>query len=59
MCFHSWIRSNRLVYDYFDYSGFHIGLFECKCEKCGKRANKKYLLPQGLLCGANMRGGSQ
>lgn len=59
LCIHKWKRSNKLVHHYFDYSGFHVGVFECKCEKCGIKANKKFLLPQGILCRADMRGGSQ
>lgn len=30
-------------YDYFDYSGFHVGVFLCRCKKCGKKRERKFL----------------
>ena len=40
-CFHEWDKL-RFLYDYIDYSGFHVGVFECKCKKCGKIRNRKF-----------------
>lgn len=40
-CVHDWQRQ-YLVSEYFDYSGFKVGIFKCKCRKCGKVKNKKY-----------------
>lgn len=28
---------------YFDYTGFQVGIFRCKCSKCGKIKYKKYI----------------
>lgn len=35
--------SDKPLYDYFDYSGFHVGVFICKCKKCGKKKERKFL----------------
>lgn len=40
-CIHEWEKQD-LVSEYFDYSGFKVGIFNCKCRKCGKVKNKKY-----------------
>ena len=29
-------------YDYWDYSGIHVGVFKCQCKKCGKIRKKKF-----------------
>lgn len=40
-CIHQWVK-NRFVYSYIDPSGYRIGVFECKCEICGKTCLRKY-----------------
>ena len=40
-CFHEWEKL-RFLHDYFDYSGFRVGVFECKCKKCGKIKRRKF-----------------
>jgi len=43
LCIHDWKRlKDEPEYDYFDDSGVKIGVFACKCVKCGKRMNRKY-----------------
>ena len=32
----------KLIKEYYDYSGFKVGIFECKCIKCGYKENRKY-----------------
>lgn len=32
----------KFVYDYYDYFGWHVSVFECKCTKCGKIKRKKF-----------------
>ena len=40
---HEWIKiEEKPFYDYWDYSGYHVGVFRCKCKKCGKLRNKKF-----------------
>ena len=41
LCIHEW-EKQELVHEYYDYSGFAIGVFRCKCKKCGKVKNKKF-----------------
>lgn len=42
-CNHEWEKlSNKPTTTYLDYSGFKIGIFLCKCKKCGKIRQKKY-----------------
>ena len=28
---------------YFDYTGFKVGVFKCRCSKCGKIKYKKFI----------------
>lgn len=43
-CNHEWIKqTNEPIADYFDYDGWHVGVFVCKCSKCGKIKKRKYL----------------
>lgn len=40
-CIHEWIRDS--VYDsYYDYSGYQVVKYHCKCQKCGKMKIRKY-----------------
>lgn len=40
---HKWIKITEIPkYEYWDYSGFHVGVFECECLKCGKTKMRKY-----------------
>ncbi|MFR1346920.1 MAG: hypothetical protein ACLSBC_12970 [[Clostridium] scindens] len=32
----------KLIREYYDYSGFRVGVFKCRCKKCGKECYKKY-----------------
>ena len=42
-CIHEWIKQEEQPHkDYYDYSGYHVGVFKCKCNKCGKIRNIKY-----------------
>lgn len=42
-CSHEWKKlTAKPFYDYYDYCGFHVGVFKCQCEKCGKIRKKKY-----------------
>ena len=41
LCLHEWAKIKKL-YDYWDYSGFHVGVFKCRCKKCGKEKNRKF-----------------
>ena len=42
-CIHKWHRiTDKPIYDYFDYSGFHVCVFLCKCSLCGKVRKKKF-----------------
>lgn len=42
-CFHSWEKTESWpIRTYFDYFGFKVSLFPCKCKKCGKRKVKKF-----------------
>lgn len=27
---------------YYDYTGFKVGVFKCRCTKCGKISNRKF-----------------
>ena len=40
--FHKWFV-NKFLYSYYDYSGCQVEVYECKCLKCGKVKNKKYM----------------
>ena len=41
LCIHEW-EKKKFVDEYHDYGGFKVGLFRCKCKKCGKIKLKKY-----------------
>ena len=42
-CIHEWIKlESKPHFTYWDYSGYHVGIFHCKCKKCGKIKAKKY-----------------
>lgn len=45
MCiFHDWVKIEKEPHEiYFDYSGNRVGIFRCRCKKCGKIRNKKFL----------------
>lgn len=36
------IVDDKPIYAYYDYSGFHVGVFRCKCKKCGREMGRKY-----------------
>lgn len=40
-CEHKW-NPEVEIDSYYDYSGFKVRVFECKCSKCGKRKTRKY-----------------
>lgn len=43
LCIHEWCKmTDKPIYDYWDYSGNHVGVFLCKCKKCGKERKKKF-----------------
>lgn len=42
ICVHKWIKK-KFIYSYIDYSGYKVGVFDCVCEKCGKRKAQKYI----------------
>lgn len=45
LCIHEWYKiTDKPIYDYFDFSGFHVGVFLCKCNLCGKNSKKEVLL---------------
>ena len=53
LCLHEYEKvSDKPTYDYFDYSGFHVGVFLCQCKKCGKEKERKFLADRqiGELC---------
>lgn len=40
-CIHEWIKlESKPHFTYWDYDGYHVGIFRCKCKKCGKIKNK-------------------
>lgn len=40
---HEWVRlSDKPLRDYWDWSGFHVYVFKCRCKKCGKERERKY-----------------
>lgn len=42
-CIHEWHKTtDKPIYDYFDYSGYRVGVFLCKCNMCGKIRKKKF-----------------
>lgn len=41
LCNHEW-KKLKFLYDYWDYSGWHVGVFEVECQKCGLRTRRKY-----------------
>ena len=41
LCVHEW-SPEKEVGRYYDYSGFTVREFECRCKKCGKRKKRKY-----------------
>lgn len=40
-CNHLWVK-DRMIKNYYDYSGYKVGIFSCHCEKCKKEKIKKY-----------------
>ena len=43
-CVHEWYKiTGNPIYDYWDYSGYHVGVFLCKCKLCGKERKKKFI----------------
>lgn len=38
---HNW-QKVKLVKEYYDYSGYRVGVFQCKCNNCGKIKNRKF-----------------
>lgn len=44
MCWHKWIKIERNPHkEYYDYSGFRVGVFRCYCTKCGKIKDRKFM----------------
>ena len=42
-CTHEWVKITKdPSYSYWDYSGFHVGVFLCICKRCGKKRKRKY-----------------
>lgn len=41
LCNHKW-KKEEFVRSYRDYSGFRVGVFRCKCKKCGLVEIRKY-----------------
>ena len=41
ICDHKW-STEKEIEQYWDYSGFKVRVFECKCKICGKRKKRKY-----------------
>lgn len=40
---HEWVKITEApIYDYWDYSGFHVGIFPCECKRCGKKRKRKF-----------------
>ncbi len=43
LCVHEWYKTTyKPIYGYYDCSGFHVGVFLCKCSLCGKTRKKKF-----------------
>ena len=43
ICIHEWEKAEDKPHeDYWDYSGHHVGVFKCRCKKCGAEKNRKY-----------------
>lgn len=43
-CIHEWVKLTKdPEYSYWDYSGFHVGVFLCVCKLCGKERKRKYI----------------
>lgn len=40
-CNHQWVKV-RYIYSYIDYNGYRVGVFECRCDICGKVRLRKY-----------------
>ena len=41
--FHKWEKVEAEPHStYYDYSGWHVGIFKCQCKICGKMRNRKY-----------------
>ena len=50
ICIHEWTKTEKEPHeDYWDYSGYHVGVFKCKCSLCGKVKNRKYIKHTGLI----------
>lgn len=41
-CEHEWEKIEK-TNDYYDYCGFHVAVILCKCNKCGRKEEKKFL----------------
>lgn len=41
LCDHKW-KKEDLIRSYWDYNDFRVGVFRCKCKKCGKVQIRKY-----------------
>ena len=41
LCNHNWILAHK-ERDYFDYSGYKISVWGCRCAKCGKWKSRKF-----------------
>ena len=49
LCVHEYEKvSDKPVQDYFDYSGYHVGVFLCRCKKCGKKKERKFFADRQL-----------
>lgn len=48
-CIHEYNKTSQIpIYTYFDYSGYYVGVFLCKCKKCGKEKKIKFLKDRQL-----------
>ena len=42
-CIHEWVKLEpNPHFTYWTYCGHHVGIFWCRCKKCGKIKKKKY-----------------
>lgn len=41
-CHHEWKKLGKPIREYIDYSGFRVGVFQCRCKKCGKEETRKF-----------------
>lgn len=40
---HEWVKiDDEPIEEYWDYNGYKVGVFRCKCRKCGKIKRRKF-----------------